>query len=111
MQRRLSSTPGAMRAPVGHATMHRVQAPHDLREGSVGGSSTSTSIAPSRTQDPSSGVRMLVFLPYQPRPARAATARSTTGPLSTLTLARTGSPNHASSRWCSACSFSLTVSW
>src|SRR5437870_110088 len=85
MQRRDSITPGARIAPVGHSLRQRVQEPHDLRSGWSSGSASVVTISPSITHDPAAGVRISAFLPYQPRPARAATARSTTRPASTTT--------------------------
>ena len=39
-----------------------------------------------KNQEPSSGWSSMVFLPIQPRPARAARSRSSTGPVSTYPL-------------------------
>src|SRR5438874_2248276 len=54
MHRLLSSTPGAISAPVGHAGIQRVQAPQWVRTGSSGGNSTSSSSSPRSIHDPRS---------------------------------------------------------
>src|SRR5437764_6119519 len=76
-QRRASSTPGATSAPVGHAGRQRAQLPHPSATGMATGKVASVTTEPRTNQEPSSGRSTLVFLPYQPRPARTAASRST----------------------------------
>ena len=61
--------------------------------------------------DPNSRVSTLVFLPYQPMPARAATARSASGPVSTKSRARTGRPAMSGSARTNALSFLRSTAW
>ena len=81
MQSRESSTPpsGAI-APVGQATMQRVQEPHVFRSGASGAISIVVAIAPSSTHGPNPGASSIVDLPSHPSPARAASGRSSSGP-------------------------------
>jgi hypothetical protein len=84
MQRRASIVCGATSAPVGQPDRHRVQDPQFVRTGSSVGSSAELRIAPRKTHEPARAwVSRLVFLPIQPKPARAASARSASGRSST----------------------------
>ncbi len=84
MQRRASMVCGATSAPVGQPDRQRVQPPQLVRTGSSTGSSAELRMAPRKTHDPArSWVSRFVFLPIQPSPARAASARSASGRSST----------------------------
>jgi hypothetical protein len=80
MHRLLSRSLGPTIAPVGQAVMQRTHEPQDFRSGASGSSSAVVSSSASSTQEPAAGVSRLVLLPNQPRPARAAKARSARGP-------------------------------
>ena len=62
-QRVASRTPGSSRAPVGHASTHRVQLPQSTSSGSVDSISTSVTSVPSTTQEPCRRVMRSVFFP------------------------------------------------
>jgi hypothetical protein len=62
-QRVASSTPGSSSAPVGHASMHRVQEPQSAPSGGVDWSSRSVTSVPSTTHEPKRRVISMVFLP------------------------------------------------
>ncbi len=83
MHRVASSWYGAVIAPVGHASRHRVQVPHRSTAGSSTGRSSVVSTSPSSRNDPACGWITHVFLPIQPTPARAANSFSITGTVST----------------------------
>src|SRR5579875_3450507 len=91
-QRRASSTPGAVSAPVGQAGRQARHAPQPGRSGSSGARAASVSTAPSTYQEPWPGSRIVVLLPYHPTPARAAAARSTRALSSARTTARCPAP-------------------
>src|SRR5438067_2993696 len=77
-QRRASRTPGETSAPVGHAGKQRRHEPQPsatrVADTSRGASVTTD---PKTNHEPLPGRSRLVFLPYQPRPARNAASRST----------------------------------
>ena len=85
MQRRASSDIGPLKAPVGHASRQARHSPHRLGGGpaALGSSSTSSRSSPSMKYEPSPGAISMLFLPTKPRPARAASSRSSTGAVST----------------------------
>ena len=60
--------------------------PQFAPSGGSGSRSRLVTISDRKTHDPQPFVRMQVFLPYQPRPDRCATARSTILPVSTKTM-------------------------
>ena len=84
-------------APVGQSSMQRTQDPQVFFKGESGSSAKSVITWPSSTQEPWDGVRMLVLLPNQPNPDRAAAARSNIGPSSTYHRADTGDSSRSSS--------------
>ena len=61
---------------------------HRGRRRRRGGSGASVTTEPSTNQDPAPGRSMLAFLPYHPKPARTAAARSTRALSSATTRAR-----------------------
>ena len=83
MHRRASSWYGAVIAPVGQASMQRVQVPQWSMAGSSGGSGSVVITSPSSSHEPISALMTQVFLPTQPMPARAASSFSMTGAVST----------------------------
>src|SRR5579885_1427331 len=83
MQRVLSNTYGATNAPVGQACRQISHLPQVDFNGSSGSSARLVTISDRKTHDPQPCVKIFVFLPYQPSPARSATARSTIRPVST----------------------------
>ena len=102
-QRRASSTPGATSAPVGHAGRQRRHEPQPSATGSVAaGSGASVRTDPRTNHEPRPGNRTLVFLPYQPSPARVAASRSTSALSSASTRVRQPSassrPRHLTER-------------
>lgn len=103
MQRRESTTPGFMMAPVGQASMHLVQLPQTFPLGFLGEwdqrevekdvfedvfSVRSRVVITSarKTQEPYCSVIRHPFLPMRPRPDCSARARSRSGPVSTYHL-------------------------
>ncbi len=79
-----SITPGAMIAPVGQASIQRVQVPHDIFEGlRFGFNGRFVKITARKIHDPNSGEMRQEFLPMNPKFACSANARSRTGPVST----------------------------
>src|SRR6266567_276731 len=89
MQRVLSSTYGAGRAAVGQACRQISQLPQLAFKGvserffKPSTKGRLVTISARKTHDPHPFVKIVVFLPYQPNPARCATARSTIRPVST----------------------------
>ncbi len=89
MQRVASITgaPAALRpssAPVGQASRHARHVPQrSASNGGSGGSSRSSSSVPMKRYDPRRGSMSMVLRPNQPSPARRASSRSSTGPVST----------------------------
>ena len=87
---RASATPrtntAATIAPVGHASMHftHVPQPSGIRRAGASISAVVTK-QPSTNQLPAPGSKMFAFFPYQPRPLRHATSRSTIALSSTKT--------------------------
>ena len=68
-----SITPGAMIAPVGQASIQRVQVPQDIFIGlRVGFSLRFVNMTARKIHDPNSCVMMQEFLPMNPRPACSA---------------------------------------
>jgi hypothetical protein len=83
MQRVASSTLGSTKASVGQASRQRVQVPQcSVENGSSGARSRSVKIDPMKVQEPAPGRMSMAFLPIQPSPARSASSRSGTGPVS-----------------------------
>src|SRR5438046_6361055 len=78
MHRRASRAYGPTKAWVGHASRHAVQVPHRSGSRASHSSRAVVSTTPMKNQEPSDGSSRLVFLPIQPRPARAARSRSRT---------------------------------
>src|SRR5205807_10504558 len=83
MQRLLSSSYGLGKACVGQACRQSSQLPQFVLIGVSYVRGRFVTISARKTQEPQPFVRTLVFLPYQPNPARWATARSTMRPVST----------------------------
>src|SRR5260370_41099743 len=83
MQRVLSNTYGAGNACVGQACRQISQLPQFALVGVSAAKGRLVTISARKTQDPQPLVRMVVFFPDQPNPARCATARSTIPPGST----------------------------
>ena len=77
----LIDTPAS--APVGQSSTHRRHFPQKYAIGASGGNSLLSMSVARKNQLPVDGRIWQVFLPAQPRPARAAHARSKTGRLST----------------------------
>jgi hypothetical protein len=94
MQRRASIVCGATMAPVGQPVRQRVHEPQLLRIGSSAGISAELRMAPMNTHEPARAwVSRLLFLPIQPRPARAASARSAKGRSSTYATSPEATPS------------------
>src|SRR5690606_29677715 len=87
-QRCALSSPLPTSAPVGQESMQIVQSPQSSMTGGSGGNGISVIISPRYTQEPNSGVMTEQLLPNQPMPARCATARSTSAPVSTMETQR-----------------------
>ncbi len=85
MQRVASIVRSPRSAPVGQASTQRVHAPHEVRSGGSGSSSSVVTISPKNTAEPRPLTMRLVCLPIQPNPARAANARSASGAVSQAT--------------------------
>jgi len=83
MQRRGSSEKGAVIAPVGQASMHRRHSPQLRSSDASAGRSSVVTTPAKKTQEPRPFVMSIVFLPINPSPAHRATARSSSGPVST----------------------------
>jgi len=90
MHRRGSSTKGRSNARVGQASRQRVHEPHRSAIGVSGVRASVVTTSPRSTNDPSPGTMSIPFFPTNPRPARAAQARSSTGTSSTIGRACTG---------------------
>ena len=88
-----SSTNARSNAPVGHASRQSVQLPHRSGIDTSGSSTSVVTTSPSSTNDPQPGTMSSPFFPMNPRPARAAQARSSTGASSVIGRAR--SPRRA----------------
>lgn len=112
----ITGAPSASRpsnAPVGHASTHALHVPQrSSSNGASGSSSTSTSSVPMKKYDPRRGWISIVLRPNQPSPARRASSRSSTGPVSTYARAA-GSlrPSSSSSHRSSESSFGLMTFW
>ncbi len=100
-------------APVGHASTHALHVPQrSSSNGASGSSSTSTSNVPMKKYEPRRGWMSIVLRPNQPSPARRASSRSSTGPVSTYARAAGSSlPTSASSHRNSERSFGLMSLW
>ena len=83
MQARASIRYGAVKAPVGHTSRQRRQAPQWSSSGASGSIAAVVKIEPMNSHDPNSRDTRLVCLPCQPSPARAASGFSITGAVST----------------------------
>ena len=90
MHLRASITPGAIIAPVGHASIQRLHLPQSGKVAVAvfvrifcGARSSVVIITARKTHVPNSFVIRHVFFPTSPNPASCAKARSKTGPVST----------------------------
>ena len=85
MQRVASIVRSPRNAPVGQTSTQARHAPHDVRSGGSGSSSSVVTISPRNTAEPRPCTIRLVCLPIHPSPARAAKARSASGAVSQTT--------------------------